>query len=234
MSGYIRPVNNTATQHDGTEGLAVNDSLARRVLALAALGIAAPFARNSYPCVPISKHLIIKSGPFVHLTETATLKFLAEKTSIPVPHVQCAFIHKNQAVIGMERIQGISVAEACVGGTLRDSRMPRSWPRFGPFKTAQDFHFWLYWKEIKDMAAKQDGAMATSRFHPRGPQLFQYPGSGVIDWEFSGWYPHYWEYTSAWYWALMRPWWQDALPNFLDPHPEELAMEVMRQKWWGE
>jgi hypothetical protein len=27
---------------------------------------------------------------------------------------------------------------------------------------------------------------------------------GIVDWEFSGWYPHYWEYTSAWYGNLTR------------------------------
>lgn len=33
--------------------------------------------------------------------------------------------------------------ESCVGGPLYDSRIPRGNPRFGPFKTIQDFHFWL-------------------------------------------------------------------------------------------
>jgi serine/threonine protein kinase len=291
MSGYIRPVDNTATQHDGTETLAINDSIARRLLWVIALRIAARFARDCYPCVPVSKHLIIKSGPFVHLTEAATLAYLAEKTSLPVPHVHCAFVHKKQAVIVMERIQGTSLAEAwaswsdedresifeqlrcmfrelralppppdggissCVGGSLRDSRIPRSWPRFGPFKTTQDFHFWLRhelqleqhperkddqdWKDIKEMVAKQDGHwpppvfthgdLNPSNILVRGNQVV-----GIIDWEFSGWYPHYWEYTSAWYWGLMRPWWQEAIAKFLDPHPEELKMEITRQKWWGE
>jgi hypothetical protein len=32
---------------------------------------------------------------------------------------------------------------SCVGGSLYDSRKARGNPRFGPFKTIQDFHFWI-------------------------------------------------------------------------------------------
>jgi serine/threonine protein kinase len=32
---------------------------------------------------------------------------------------------------------------SCVGGSLYDSRIPRGNPRFGPFKTIQEFHLWL-------------------------------------------------------------------------------------------
>jgi aminoglycoside phosphotransferase len=292
MSGYIRPVDNTSTQHDGTESLAINDTPVRRLLTRLALNTTARFFyAYSGPCVPISKRLIVKTGPFAHLTEAATLAFIASKTSIPVPRAHCAFVRKNRAIIVMDRIQGVSLAEAlpalsdvdrkaifeqlrsmfqelrslppppgvgiesCVGGSLRDSRIPRSWPRFGPFKTVQEFHLWLRhglwpedhperkddqdWREIKDMAAKQDGPWPPPVFthgdlNPSNILVQGNRVTGIIDWEFAGWYPHYWEYTSTWYWALMRPWWQDALPNFLNPHPEELAMEITRRKWWGE
>ncbi|KAK5628933.1 hypothetical protein RRF57_004648 [Xylaria bambusicola] len=33
--------------------------------------------------------------------------------------------------------------ESCVGGMLYDSRISRGTLRFGPFKTIQEFHFWL-------------------------------------------------------------------------------------------
>ena len=39
---------------------------------------------------------------------------------------------------------------------------------------------------------------------------------GLIDWEFSGWYPHYWEYTSAWFGSVMKTQWQGLLEDFLD------------------
>jgi hypothetical protein len=56
---------------------------------------------------------------------------------------------------------------------LQDSQILRSKPRFGPFNSIQDFHLWLgedlrsedhpdyvddeEWREIKEMAKKQDG-----------------------------------------------------------------------------
>jgi thiamine kinase-like enzyme len=57
---------------------------------------------------------------------------------------------------------------------------------------------------------------------------------GIIDWELSGWYPHYWEYTSAWLSSVTRTEWQGSIDKFLDPFPKELKMEATRQRWWGE
>lgn len=290
MSGYTRPVDSTATQHDGTLSLAVNNSFLRRFLTLVALKTTARFYERSGPCVPISPRLIVKTGPFAHLTEAATLEFVASNTSIPVPHVHCAFVHNNRAVIVMDRIKGVSLArawqtlsdedrdsiyeqlrsmfqelrslpppagvgiESCVGGSLRDARIPRSWPRFGPFKTIQEFHLWLRhglrpeahpgrkedddWNEIRAMVEKQDGPWPAPVFThgDLNPSNILVRGSrvvGIIDWEFAGWYPFYWEYTSAWYAHLTRQGWEDAILKFLDAYPEELKMEITRQKWWG-
>jgi hypothetical protein len=62
--GYVRAVDNTATQHDGTEGLAINDSLVRRFLTIFALNTTRRVYGYNGPCVPFSKHLIAKTGPF--------------------------------------------------------------------------------------------------------------------------------------------------------------------------
>ncbi|KAF5987228.1 kinase subdomain-containing protein [Fusarium coicis] len=132
--------------------------------------------------------------------------------------------------------------ESCIGGSLRDSRIPRSRPRFGPFKTIQDFHRWLRedlepgsrpdhmedqdWKDIKEMATEEDGPWPPPVFTHgdlspfnilvRGDQVV-----GIIDWEFAGWYPLYWE--------GIRQGWQELLTKFLDPYPAELEMEKTRQ-----
>jgi hypothetical protein len=186
-----------------------------------ALKTTAHFYRRDGPCVPISKHIIVKTGPFVHLTEAATMKFVAGNTSIPVPAVHCSFIHNHRAFIVMERIQAKSLADAwnalsdtdrtnifaqlrdmlqelralpqpsstgvesCLGGSLRDSRIPGSRPRFGAFKSIQDFHLWLRedlkpeehpdrtcdqdWEEIKQMVAQQDGPWPSPVFTHGGP-----------------------------------------------------------------
>ncbi|KAI1804867.1 kinase-like protein [Daldinia bambusicola] len=290
---YQSPVDGFDTQHDGTEHLAVNNSLCRRLSTLLSLKLTQwlrIYKRFCY-CYPISKNVIVKCGPWVHLTEAATMIFVAQNTSIPVPRVHCSFIHKNKAYIVMERIQGDNLCnvwnklseedkdiilsqlrcmlqelraikpppntgvESCVGGSLQDSRNSRSCPRFGPFKTIQDFHSWLRggseiadfpngfpnpqtehdWDDFQKMVKRQDrswpapvfthGDLNLSNILVRGNQVV-----GIIDWEFGGWYPSYWEYTSACYLPMND--WTPIVSRFLEPYPEELEMEAIRQRWW--
>lgn len=291
MAGYIPPADNTATQHDGTEQLAINNTFLRRTWLLFAYKALRRLriAKYAGDCLLLSKRLIVKTGPYIHLTEGAIMQFLAEKTSIPVPKVYCSFIYKNQAFIVMERLPGTDLSrvwhtlseaqlesilaqlrrlldemralpspsqtrvQSCVGGSLRDFRIPHCRPRMGPFETIQQFHLWLRrglqpdehpdmiqdYEGIGQMAAKQDGAWPPPVFTHAdlNPSNIMIEGDkivGIIDWEASGWYPHYWEYTSAWYGNRIRPEWQDMIPKFLQPYPEELKMEILRQKWWGD
>ncbi|KAK3317915.1 kinase-like domain-containing protein [Apodospora peruviana] len=287
------------TQHQGTEDLAINNTPFRRLLTLLALKTTARLYRRHGDCVPISPSLIVKSGRFVHLTEAATMQFVAKNTSnIPVPKVWCSFVHKNRAYIVMERIQGKEfvvawpdlpepsrqrllsqlrqmlqelrslrppspgVVQSCVGGSLHDARITRALPRFGPFKTIHEFHFWLRdstqidkaetkpsndhcddqeWTDLKEMAARQDGpwpegsVFTHADLNPCNVLLRGDEVVGIIDWAFSGWYPHYWEYTSAWHGNALRPDWQALLDRILERQPDEvIKMEKTRQKWWGE
>ncbi|EPE33705.1 Protein kinase-like (PK-like) [Glarea lozoyensis ATCC 20868] len=288
---YIPPVDKTATQHDGTESLAINNTIFRRVCTLLALNTTGRFYPYNGGCKPISKHVIVKSGYWAHLTEAATMKYIAEHTSIPVPKIYCSFVYNKRAYMVMERIQGDTVAaiwfqlseesrsriledlkriilelrrikpapgtgvQSCVGGSLRDCRMPRSCPRFGPFKTIKEFHLWLREyllpSEILDkpdntrssdvsmMVAHQDREYPHPIFthgdlHPQNILVRDDKIVGIIDWEFSGWYPNYWEYTSAWMGNRIREGWQEVLPRFLETFPEELEMERIRHQWWGE
>ncbi|KLO82294.1 Uncharacterized protein LW93_9485 [Fusarium fujikuroi] len=212
---YVPPPDHRATQHEGTSSLAINNTFPRRFMTLVALKTSARFYKHDGPCILISKSLIVKKGSFVHLTEAATMHFVAANTSIPVPTVHCSFVHKKRAHIVMQRIRGTSLAEAwkplseadlasifaqlrhmleelralvppnsvgvesCTGGSLRDSRIPRSRPRFGPFKSIQHFHRWLWedletdsqpdhiedqdWKDIKEMATKQNATIVPMR-----------------------------------------------------------------------
>ena len=57
---------------------------------------------------------------------------------------------------------------------------------------------------------------------------------GIIDWEFAGWHPCYWEYASAWYGNRIRQGWQELPTKFLDAYLTELEMEKTRQRWWGD
>lgn len=275
------------------DSLAINNTRLRRLLTLLGLKTTGRVYRRQGICHPISRHLIVKSDSFANLTEAATMKYVAENTSIPVPKVWCAFVRDGRTYIVMERIRAHSIAQgwderseesknklfaqlkvmmeqlrslrpppgsgvqSCIGGSLFDSRMARGDRRFGPFKTVQEFHLWLRdglqpsemeqpefaaeeeWQDIKEMAARQDGPCPPPVFTHAdlNPSNILVGGDevvGIIDWEFSGWYPHYWEYTSAWTCQILRTEWQNLLPSFLEPFPDELRMEITRQRHWGE
>lgn len=291
-SPYIPPVYDIEGQHNGTEHLSINNTFIRRFLTRLALRTTAKLYTRDGLVVPISKTKIVKTGRRIHLTEGATMRYLAEETSIPVPKVYCSFLHKNRAYIVMERIRGDELpkawkslseealesifaqlrlyiqelrsltpppgtgVESCVGGSLYDSRIARGNPRFGPFKTIQEFHFWLRgdsrpedlegrkkdqdWHDAVEMMRQQDGPWPPPKFthcdlNPSNVLVRNGKVVGIIDWEFSGWYPYYWEYTSAWYGNLTRTHWQGLLDKFLDrPSPDVFRMEEIRNKWWGE
>jgi serine/threonine protein kinase len=277
----------------GSESHAINNTPFRRLLTLLALKTTARLFRRQGACIPISKGLIVKCDFLVDLTEAATMRFVADNTSIPVPKVWCSFEHKGRAYIVMERIDGHYITkdwntrsqeskdkllaqlktmiqelrslqpppgsgvESCIGGSMHDSRISRPERRFGPFKTIHEFHLWLRGglqpSEVKmtglmtqedydafmEMAKQQDGPWPRTVFthadlNPtnilvRGDEVVS-----IIDWEFSGWYPHYWEYTAAFCTQILATGWQELLGSFLEPCPEELKMEMTRQMWWGE
>lgn len=282
----------TAVDNAGSKHLSIKNSFTRRALTLAALRTTACLYKHpAVFAVLISRWHLVKTGPFVHLSEATTMDFISKNTSIPVPKVYSSFVHKNRAYILMERIRGRPLhavwstlseesrhdllrqlksmldelralqrprdvgVQNCVNGSLHDSRILHGQTRFGPFKTIQDFHLWLRgghllssieekqdhpdWQEIKEMAIRQDGAWPPPVFthgdlNPFNILVANGKIVSIIDWEFSGWYPHYWEYTSAWYGNRLRPYWQDVLDQVLEPWPDDLKMEITRQKWWGD
>lgn len=145
---------------------------------------------------------------------------------------------------------------SCTGGSLQDFRQSRAPPpvRFGPFRTIQDFHSWLRdglkqgeaanmepadFDDVNEMIARQDGSWPPPVFthgdlNPSNVLVRDDKIVGIIDWEMAGWYPHYWEYTSLKMASdLVNPVWYDSIDKFLDPYPEDLKMEKVRFRWWG-
>lgn len=270
--------------------LAINNSRIRRFLTLIALKTTSRFYQWNGPCVPLSSRIVVKKGTDVHLTEAATMAFIAARTKIPVPRVHCSFTRRNVTYIVMERMRGKTLADAwpslsdadverillqlrgmldelravpapgtaiqsCIGGSLRDSRIPRPEPRFGPFSTTHAFHEWLReglgpeekpryvddeeWTDIKYMIAMQNRDCESPVFthgdlNPFNIIVRDGNIEAIIDWEFSGWLPPYWEYTSVWLGNKIRGAWQQMAAKFIDPWPIELRMETIRQKWWGD
>lgn len=88
---------------------------------------------------------------------------------------------------------------------------------WGPFKTVADFHThvrfgqpledWEHpsWRAVTEVHGKPEGAYKVRFSHadlsPRNILVDPKTGriTGIIDWEFGGWYPEYWEYTKMLY-----------------------------------
>jgi aminoglycoside phosphotransferase len=133
------------------------------------------------------------------------------------------------------------------GGSLYDVRMPGSSNRFGPFRTIEEFHRHLrnnlethpeHIPEIAQLIAQQDkpwpgpvlthADLSSLNILAAGDEV-----TGIIDWETSGWYPAYWEYTSAWNVNPYNEFWREEVDKFLQPMPEALEMEKIRIKYFS-
>lgn len=143
----------------------------------------------------------------------------------------------------------IGIANVC-GGPLFDPRLPGSY-RFGPFTSAADFHRHIRegWDqadcaklpeesaaEVNHLIMKHQGSWPIRFTHgdltPRNILVDGDEVMGIVDWETAGWYPSYWEYTNAWH---VHPWeifWQREVGRFVEPMPDELAMEQLRRKYF--
>ncbi len=133
------------------------------------------------------------------------------------------------------------------GGSLYDCRVPGQSLRFGPFSTTQEFHRHLRRgmefdsrldPEVQHLIKQQDGSWPLVFTHGDLSSLnvLVHGGDivGLIDWETAGWYPSYWEYTCAYQVNPQNAFWIHEIDRFLQPMPDELAMEQLRQKYFGD
>ncbi|WEW55213.1 hypothetical protein PRK78_000642 [Emydomyces testavorans] len=152
----------------------------------------------------------------------------------------------------IQEMRSLSAPEGCGimnvnGGPLYDCRLPGPSLLFGPFRTVQDFHSHLrggiYWDpkldvELQELIVRHQadwplvfthGDLSSLNILACGDKVV-----GIIDWETAGWYPAYWEYTTACYVNPQNSFWRDEIDKFLDPMPEELVMEKTRRKYFGD
>ncbi|KAH9883044.1 hypothetical protein J1614_000411 [Plenodomus biglobosus] len=134
------------------------------------------------------------------------------------------------------------------GGPSYDPRLPGKSNHFGPFRTIQDFHRHLrggqeahpeHKPEISELISRQEkisgplvfthGDLSSLNILASGDEIV-----GIVDWETAGWYPSYWEYTSAWNVNPQNQFWRNEVGKFLQPMPEELEMEKLRLKYFGD
>lgn len=158
---------------------------------------------------------------------------------------------------GIGSPHGMAVASVD-GGSLYDERLPGlgvRYPeqtpfRFGPFPDTQAFHRWLrrptyesnehYDPEVNEMIAMHErkdfgvpvfthGDLSSLNILVRGEKVV-----GIVDWETAGWYPAYWEYTTASQVNFRNTFWAGYIDRFLEPRPDDLKMERIRLKWFGD
>ncbi|KAI9927112.1 hypothetical protein ASPWEDRAFT_55379 [Aspergillus wentii DTO 134E9] len=140
--------------------------------------------------------------------------------------------------------EGVGIASVD-GGSLYDCRLPGPL-RFGPFRTLEDFHRHLRTGmdynprldlDIQDLIKRHDrywplvfthGDLSSLNILADGDDVV-----GIVDWETAGWYPSYWEYTTACQVNPQNSFWVNEIDKFLRPMPEELAMEQIRQGRFG-
>jgi len=284
MSNTVVPEKESPTY--AAQSQPINATALRRYLTLLAVKLARRFQKRPNACVLfLSKKLFVKCGTQVNLGEASAMQFVAKHTSIPVPRVYCAFKHKNQSYIVMERIRGEPLADGWYGrskesrekilaqlknmieemrrimppdgigvanvdgGPLYDLRLPGPSGHFGPFRTIQDFHRHLrggqeahpkHLPEISELISKQNefgspppvfthGDLNSANILASGDKVV-----GIVDWETSGWYPCYWEYTTAWNVNPRNEIWRGEVDKFIQPYPKELEMEKIRLKYFGD
>ena len=127
---------------------------------------------------------------------------------------------------------------------------------FGPFRDPHDFHLWLRngfnartTSAVGEMSDQDVDIDRMCRIHDRRNYTSMVTHgdfsssniiirdnkvAGIIDWEMAGWYPDYWEYTSAWHVNAYDEFWRAEVNDILDSHEyrEELEAEKIRHRYF--
>lgn len=138
--------------------------------------------------------------------------------------------------------------EGVNGSKLYDVRIPGGVRGFGPFDTVQDFHSFLtsgvttspdQFPDVNRLILMYEnshyttcfthGDLSSANILVNGDKVV-----GIVDWDTCGWYPEYWEYTTAWNVNTYNEFWRDEVANFLQEYPEALKMEEIRQRYFGD
>ncbi|CAG8001878.1 unnamed protein product [Penicillium salamii] len=84
----------------------INGSTFYRHLTLSAITV----LKRIRPCkgtvLMLTDRICVKYREYIDISEAATMRFISQNTSLPVPKVLCAFTHGNFSYIVMERIKG--------------------------------------------------------------------------------------------------------------------------------
>ena len=230
--------------------------------------------------VQIDDETVVKYGDSINLQEADNIKFIRERTNIPVPEIKATFAENGITYIVMSKVPGKSLIkvwsyikhkqkvkvmldlkkyveelrnispekENYIGGINETSCFDvRRHDRIGgPFNSEQEFNNFLLSgiliknrvKPISEMLKTNHRIVFThGDLTPRNIMVQSVPSSlhpggitleitGIIDWEYSGWYPEYWEYIKSLSSTInVKEWRYRYVPMFMDPYPDEFAVD---------
>ncbi|RDH32642.1 hypothetical protein BDQ94DRAFT_159829 [Aspergillus welwitschiae] len=205
----------------------------------------------------ISSEIVVKLGPHVTLTEAKNMVFVEENTrTVPVPKISAYYTHgpinrdaddygslydtyirastgsqittQLKNYIGELRQIGNGNGSYYIGsigpGPVTDPIL-ENYHNKGPFTSEDEFNNTLV-KAYQAQAPKRHiknllSGMLSQRKHR------------IVDWEFSGWYPEYWEFAKALYVWKWQNDWTDHLLQCLEPYyPEYTVHAFMTGTLW--
>lgn len=156
------------------------------------------------------------------------------------------WLHELKACIQSMRLwcssYGDSICSA-IGTRIRSSRVPGH--SMGPFSDMRDFYAFLFSPAsphgFDSTADYEEALLCAKKIQQHSHRITFTHGdfkahnilvdeeghlSGVLDWESAGWYPEYWEFTTAMRFGKDSWWFQAALWMGGDQYLEELASDV--------
>ncbi|KAH7364702.1 hypothetical protein BKA65DRAFT_523073 [Rhexocercosporidium sp. MPI-PUGE-AT-0058] len=206
----------------------------RRFFVLVTLRLLSPFLPRHGPVLMLSKTFCIKLGTLKQPAEAATMQFVAKHTSISIPRVYCAFERKGCKYMLMERMQG---------HILRNGWLERSAESkekiLAQIKTMTDQMRRILCGSLFDSYEggneKAPEANRLVEWHNRycGKPVFTHGDLNTMNIMVQG-DDVYWEYTSAWHVNPYDEFWREDVDKFLEPHLEELDMERVRRRFFGD
>ncbi|UZP40971.1 hypothetical protein NXS19_008787 [Fusarium pseudograminearum] len=86
-----------------------------------------------------------------------------------------------------------------------------------------------FYRQAENKLVLTHGDLSSLNILVRGDRVV-----GIIDWETAGWFPKYWEYTTA---KCVNPnnlFWADVVDQFVTPMPDEWKMDFIRRRYFGD
>jgi serine/threonine protein kinase len=136
--------------------------------------------------------------------------------------------------------------QAIDGGGFTDNRLGHD--EWGPFESHDTFNDFFHHETVRKLSSRYPRAQAplavtkgrtwrTVFAHgDLGPHNILWDTNrreiaAIIDWEFSGWFPEYWEYTRVYFgpatfWTNDYGWWE-MFQEYNECYPEELDVEII-------